>query len=85
MSIRRITISVPSELAAKVKKAAGARPVSAYITSLIEEKLEDDRLEAEWERYVRDVHERATPEEVARADAMFQRVTSTKKRSRRAA
>ncbi|MBK8593320.1 MAG: hypothetical protein IPN77_30250 [Sandaracinaceae bacterium] len=36
MTIKRITISVPSEVAARIKKAAGKTPVSAWVTGVIE-------------------------------------------------
>jgi len=44
MTIRRITISVPDEVARRVKKAAGSASVSAWVTGLIEEHLEEREL-----------------------------------------
>ena len=55
MTIKRITISVPSEVAARIKKAAGKTPVSAWVTDVIEEHLDDAELERAWEEFYRDV------------------------------
>ena len=55
MTIKRITISVPSEVAARIKKAAGKTPVSAWVTDVIEEHLDDAELERAWEAFYRDV------------------------------
>jgi hypothetical protein len=45
MSIRRITISVPVEVAARIRKAAGKTPVSAWVTGVVEDRLDDAELE----------------------------------------
>jgi hypothetical protein len=50
MSIKRITISVPREVASRIKKAAGRVPVSAWVTDVIEEHLDDAALEKQWQR-----------------------------------
>lgn len=55
MSTRRITISVPEEIAARIKKEAGAMSVSAWVARLIEKKLEEAELERQWEGFYRDV------------------------------
>lgn len=68
MSIKRITISVPEELAEKIKKAAGDRAVSAWVTDLIEQELDEERLDRLWKEWVAEVD--ITPE----AHAWAQRV-----------
>lgn len=82
MSIRRITISVPSALASRIKKAAGAGSVSSWVTSLIEEKLNEGELEKLWEDFLRRHPPRA--EDVRRADALFRSLTKPKRRKRAA-
>jgi hypothetical protein len=51
MSVRRLTLSVPK----RIEKAAGATPVSAWVTQLIEEHLDDLELERRWREFYRDV------------------------------
>jgi len=78
MSIRRITISVPEEVAGRIKRAAGGQPVSSWVTRLIEERLDDEELERQWDSF----YEQVAPErvDVRRADAIFRRLS---RRSRR--
>ncbi len=71
MSIRRITISVPEKTAARIKKAAGATPVSAWVTSLIEEHLDDAALDRLWQEFYRDVN--PGKEAIRKADAILKR------------
>jgi hypothetical protein len=78
MTIRRITISVPEEVAARIKKAAGAKPVSTWVTELVEEHLDDAELERQWQNFYRDVAPKR--EDIRRADTLFSRLT---RRSRR--
>jgi hypothetical protein len=78
MSIRRITVSVPADVARRVKKAAGKQPVSTWLTDLIEQHLDDEALERQWEAFYRSVAPRA--EDVRRADAMFTRLTRSRRR-----
>jgi hypothetical protein len=73
MTIRRITISVPEEVATRIKRAAGKKPVSTWVTDLVEEHLDDATLERQWEEFYRDVSPK--PAEVRKADAMFKRLT----------
>lgn len=82
MSIKRITLSVPEQVAARIKKAAGTTPVSAWVTNLIEEHLDDAALERAWSAFLEDVA--PTRQETHRAEAMFKRLTKTS-RKRRAA
>ena len=78
MSIRRITISVPAKVAGKIKRAAGGRPVSAWVTEVLEERLDDSELQQKWEEFYEQV--KPSREDTRRADAIFRRLT---RRSRR--
>jgi len=82
MQLRRITISVPGEVAARIKKAAGAGSVSAWVTDVIEERLDDVALERLWEEFYRTVRPRR--EDMRRANAMFKRLTKPSRRKRAA-
>ena len=73
MSIKRITISVPSDLASRIKKAAGRTPVSAWVTEVIEEHLDDAELERQWRSFYTDVQPKAA--DVRRATSMLRRMT----------
>ena len=81
MSIRRITISVPEQVAVRVKRAAGKRAVSVWLTELIEEHLEEAELDRQWKEFYEAVAPRAA--EIRRADAIYERLT--RRRGRRAA
>jgi len=84
MSIRRITLSVPERIAVRIKNAAGTTPVSAWVTQLIEEHLDDLELELEWRwrEFYRDVA--PTREDMRRADAKFKRLVGPARRRRAA-
>jgi hypothetical protein len=56
MAIRRITISVPEELAERIKEAAGDKPVSQYVTELLERDLAEGDLEQQWQEFYREVN-----------------------------
>ena len=71
MSIKRITISVPEAVAERIKKAAGSMPVSAWVTSLIEEHLDDAELERLWQEFYREVS--PGREAMRKADAIMKR------------
>lgn len=73
MTIRRITISVPEQVAGRIKRAAGNQPVSSWVTDLIEEHLDDAQLERQWQEFYRDVGPRR--DDIRRADAKFKRLT----------
>jgi len=73
MSIKRITISVPNALAGRIKKAAGNVPVSAWVSDALEERLNEEELERQWEAFYRDVN--PSRRDVAIADGMFKRLT----------
>lgn len=72
MAIKRITISVPEEVAKRIKKAAGNAPVSAWLTDLVDEHLNDAELERQWAAFVKDVA--PTPADVRKAEAMYRRL-----------
>lgn len=78
MGIRRITISVPEQVAARIKKAAGKKAVSTWLTELVEEHLDDEALERQWEEFYRTV--RPSPADERRAEATFKRLVGTKPR-----
>ncbi|HKQ71938.1 MAG TPA: hypothetical protein VJT73_21485 [Polyangiaceae bacterium] len=78
MTIRRITISVPEQTAGRIKKAAGNQPVSAWLTELIDEHLNDKELEKQWQDFYRDVHPQR--DDIRRAEAKFKRLTRGSRR-----
>ena len=82
MSIRRITLSVPERIAVRIKNAAGATPVSAWVTQLIEEHLDDVELERRWRAFYHDVA--PTREDARRAEAKFKRLVGPARRRRAA-
>lgn len=55
MSIKRITISVPEELADKVREAAGDEPISTWMTKLVEQELDYEQADRLWEEYMAEV------------------------------
>lgn len=73
MSIKRITISVPARVATRIKKAAGHVPVSAWVTDVIEEHLNDAELDRQWRDFYRDV--RPSRKDIGRAEAVLKRLT----------
>lgn len=73
---------MPERVAVRIKNAAGATPVSAWVTQLIEEHLDDLELERRWREYYRDVA--PTREDVRRAEAKFKRLVGPARRRRAA-
>ena len=78
MGIKRITISVPAEVAARIKKAAGGTPISAWVTDRIEEHLEDAELDRMWTEFYEDVA--PTREDTRAAAAIFKRLAKPPRR-----
>jgi hypothetical protein len=78
MPIKRITISVPEEVARRIRDAAGDTPVSTWVTELIEEHLDDQELERRWEAFYREVSPSAADER--RAATLLRRLTRSPKR-----
>ena len=76
MSIKRITISVPADVADRIKKAAGDTPVSTWVTELVEEHLDDAELELQWQRFYEDVN--PTRDDSKKAQAKFKRLPSAR-------
>ena len=76
MSIRRITISVPEAVAGQIKKAAGKKPVSTWVTEVIEEHLDEAELERQWEAFYRDVN--PTREDRRRAEQKLKRLVGSR-------
>lgn len=66
MAIKRITISLPDELAERLKAAAGDKPVSTWVTELIEHELEQEHLDQLWEDYMAEVGTDPEAEEYAK-------------------
>jgi hypothetical protein len=81
MAIKRITLSVPEEVVARVKRAAGTTPISAWVSQLIEQYLDEAELEERWREFVRDVA--PTRDDSHRAEATLKRLM--KPRRKRAA
>ncbi|MFO0685801.1 MAG: hypothetical protein U0234_27330 [Sandaracinus sp.] len=82
MPITRVTISMPSELAKRVKKAAGDKPVSAWFTELASQRLTEGAYERLWKEHFVDVPMSAA--ERRAGDALFERTTKPRKRKRAA-
>jgi hypothetical protein len=78
MAIQRITISVPEAVAKRIRMAAGEKPVSTWVTDLIENYLDDAELDRQWQAFLKDVN--PSPKEVRRAGALFDRLTRPSRR-----
>lgn len=83
MAIKRITISVRADVASRIKKAAGATPVSTWLTDLVEEHLNDAELEQQWQSFYADV--KPTAADMTSAESKLKRLTKRKSRRRSAA
>lgn len=83
MSIKRITISVPEQVAGRIKKAAGDVPVSTWVTDVIEERLDDAELEKQWKAFYADVA--PTREDMRKAEQMYGRLMKRAPRRKGAA
>lgn len=81
MTARRITVSVPEQLARRMREAAGGRPVSTWLADVVEEHLDDRELEEKWLAFYEGVS--PTPADVRRADAILQRATKQRTTKRR--
>lgn len=73
MSIKRITISVPDEVARRIKKAAGDIPVSAWLTDIVGGHLNDAEFDRQWQLFYRDVG--PSRKDTQRAEAIHKRLT----------
>jgi hypothetical protein len=78
MAIRRITISVPEELALRIKEAAGDMPVSQYVTEVLEKELDENELEHQWNLFQQSLE--VDDDSEARATEMFERLVLSRNR-----
>ncbi len=78
MAAVRITLSVPEQLAVRIKDAAGQGTVSGWVVKVIEEYLAEG---AELERQFVDSLEANPPseEEFRRADELFEQIFPTQR------
>jgi hypothetical protein len=72
MSIRRITISVPESVAGRIKRAARSKPVSAWVTDVIEAHLDDAEMDRQWGAFYEDLG--LSPQDERRGDRLFDRL-----------
>ena len=73
MATKRITISVPVEIASQIRRAAGRRSISEWVASSVARTLEEDDLKRQFLEFCDSI--RATPAEERRAQASFDRIT----------
>ena len=79
MATKRITVSVPVEVAARIKQAAGARhSVSEWVTNAVKRTLAEEDLERRFLDFCDAVP--ATRAEEAQAKASFDTITRAAKR-----
>ena len=74
MAIKRVTVSLPENLATRVSVAAGERSVSAYIARVLGEHLETSELEVLWREYVSEVG--VSADDLAAADEVLDELTA---------
>lgn len=78
MATKRITVSVPAEIATRIKQAAGrSRSVSEWVTNAVTRTLEEEDLKRRFLEYCDSV--KATPEQERQAKASFDRITQSKR------
>ncbi len=69
MAIKRVTISLPEDLAGRLRADAGDRSVSAHVAAIIAHHLEDRDLDALWQAYLDEVD--LSPADIAGADRLL--------------
>ena len=74
MTTKRVTVSLPAELAARVTAAAAGRSVSAYVAEVLGERLDSSDLDEAWRAYVADVG--VSDSDIAAADAVLDGLTA---------
>jgi len=79
MSIKRITISVSSDVEGRIRKAAGRTPVSAWVTNVIEERLNDAELQRQWQQFYQEVN--PSRQDVRRATSVLKRLIGVRRPS----
>jgi hypothetical protein len=72
VAITRLTISLPQELADRLRDAAGDRSVSSYVTAIIGDHLDAGELDRLWSDYLDEVG--LSPADVSAADALLDRL-----------
>lgn len=82
MTIQRITISVPDDVAGRLRKAAANTSVSAWVTDVIEERLDETELDRLWQDFYASVRPRS--KDVRRANALFDRLVPRPRKKRAA-
>lgn len=81
MATKRITVSVPAEIADRLKRAAGrGHSVSEWVTNAVTRKLEEEDLKRRFLEFCDGV--RATPTQEKQASASFDQITQGKKSAR---
>jgi hypothetical protein len=75
VGIKRVTVSLPEDLADRVTAAAGERSVSAYIAAVLGAHLETSQVDDLWRAYVSDVG--VTASDIAAADEILDALTAT--------
>lgn len=66
--VDKVSVSIPSEVAAELRSRAGRGNVSAYVTDAVVRQLEHDRL-GDLLAELEEVHGEVTEEELSRARA----------------
>ena len=78
MATKRITVSVPAEIATQIKRAAGrTHSVSEWVTNAVTRTLEEENLKRRFLELSEAVP--ATPAEERQARASFERIVRPKK------
>ena len=81
MATKRITVSVPSDIASRIKRAAGrSHSVSEWVTNAVTRTLEEEELRERFLAFCDGVE--ATPAETKQARASFDRITKGTKSAR---
>lgn len=81
MATKRITVSVPSEIATRIKRAAGrSHSVSEWVTNAVRRTLEEEDLMRRFLEFCDGV--KATPAQEKRAKASFDQITKGNKIAR---
>lgn len=78
MATKRITVSVPAEIATRIKRAAGrSHSVSEWVTSAVTRTLEEQDVRRRFLEFCDSV--KATPAQETQAKASFDRIVRGKK------
>lgn len=81
MATKRITVSVPAEVASRIKRAAGqSHSVSEWVTNAVTRTLEEEDLTRRFLEFCDGV--KASPSEEKRAKQSFDRIAQRTRRGR---